>query len=87
MKKLNISILLIIGIIVFVNLVSEQFYFRIDLTEDEQYTLSDATKDILKDLDDPITVKAYFSENLPPHIAKAKKRPGRIPYRICPLVR
>ena len=57
--------LLIIGILVFVNLVSEQFYFRIDLTEDNQYTLSDATKDILKDLDVPITVKAYFSENHP----------------------
>ncbi|KAA1246637.1 Gldg family protein [Aquimarina sp. RZ0] len=73
MKKLSITILLIIGILVFINLVSEQFFFRIDLTEDNQYTLSDATKDIMESLENPITVKAYFSENLPPDIAKTKK--------------
>lgn len=73
MKKLSITILLIIGILVFINLVSEQFFFRVDLTEDNQYTLSDATKDIMESLENPITVKAYFSENLPPDIAKTKK--------------
>ena len=73
MKKTSITILLIVGILVFVNLVSEQFFFRVDLTEDNQYTLSKATKDIMKSLENPITVKAYFSENLPPNIAKTKK--------------
>ncbi len=73
MKKLSITILLIIGILIFINLVSEQFFFRVDLTEDNQYTLSDATKDIMESLENPITVKAYFSENLPPDIAKTKK--------------
>ncbi|WP_281987013.1 GldG family protein [Aquimarina aggregata] len=73
MKKLSITILLIIGILIFINLVSEQFFFRFDLTEDNQYTLSDATKDIMESLENPITVKAYFSENLPPDIAKTKK--------------
>ncbi len=72
MKKTNITIVLILGILVFANLVSEQYFFRIDLTEDKQYTLSDATKNIMKSLENPITVKAYFSENLPPHIAKTK---------------
>ncbi len=72
MKKTNISILLIIGILVFANLVSEQYYFRLDLTEDKQYTLSSATEGIMASMEDPITVKAYFSENLPPHIAKTK---------------
>ncbi len=72
MKKTYITILLVLGILLFVNLVSEQYFFRIDLTEDKQYTLSEATKDIMKSLESPITVKAYFSENLPPHIAKTK---------------
>lgn len=72
MKKINISLLLILGILLFANLVSEQYFFRIDLTEDKQYTLSDATKGIMKSLENPITVKAYFSENLPPDIAKTK---------------
>ena len=72
MKKTNITILLIVGILVFANLVSEQYFFRLDLTEDNQYTLSEATEKIMESLEDPITVKAYFSENLPPHIAKTK---------------
>lgn len=74
MKKTSISILLVIVILVFINLISGQFFFRVDLTEDKQYTLSNATKDIMKSLENPITVKAYFSENLPPDIAKTKKQ-------------
>ena len=72
MKKINTTILLVLGILVFANLVSEQYFFRLDLTEDRQYTLSDATEGIMKSLENPITVKAYFSENLPPDIAKTK---------------
>ena len=73
MKKNTTSILLIVGILIIFNLLSVQYYFRIDLTEDKQYTLSEATKNIMESLDEPITVKAYFSENLPPNIAKQKK--------------
>ena len=73
MKKNTTSILLIVGILIIFNLLSVQYYFRIDLTEDKQYTLSEATKNIMESLDEPITVKAYFSENLPPNIARTKK--------------
>ncbi|SHI64368.1 GldG family protein [Pseudozobellia thermophila] len=72
MKKTNITLVLIIAILVFANLVSKQYFFRLDLTEDKQYTLSDATENIMASLENPITVKAYFSENLPPDIAKTK---------------
>ncbi|APY11585.1 hypothetical protein BWZ22_10180 [Seonamhaeicola sp. S2-3] len=72
MKKTYITILLVLGILVFANLVSEQYFFRVDLTEDKQYTLSEATKNIMKSLESPITVKAYFSENLPPNIVKTR---------------
>jgi gliding-associated putative ABC transporter substrate-binding component GldG len=64
---------LIVAIAVVVNLVADQYYFRIDLTEDRQYTLSKATRDILKGLDEPVTVKAYFSKDLPPNIVKTRK--------------
>jgi hypothetical protein len=49
---------LIIGIIIVVNLLANEYHLRLDLTEDKQYTLSDATENILEDLEDPITVKA-----------------------------
>lgn len=72
MKKNTLSIVLILAIILFINLVSEQYYFRLDLTEDKQFTLSEATKNILLDIEEPITVTAYFSEDLPPDIAKTR---------------
>lgn len=73
LNKIQISILLMIGIVVIVNLIADQFYLRLDFTEDKQYTLSEATRDILKNLDEPVTVKAYFSENLPPQLMKTKR--------------
>jgi gliding-associated putative ABC transporter substrate-binding component GldG len=71
-KAISYYILLIIGVIVLVNILSHRFFVRLDFTEDQRYTLSQATKDILENLDNPVTVTAYFSEDLPPHIAQTK---------------
>ncbi|MEZ5038281.1 MAG: Gldg family protein [Saprospiraceae bacterium] len=67
------SLLLVGGILVLINILSNRFFFRLDLTEGKQYTLSNATKDILKGLDAPVTVSAYFSDNLPVDIAKIQQ--------------
>ena len=67
------TIILLAGILLLINILSNQFFFRVDLTEGKQYTLSKATKNILKDLDDPVMIKAYFSGELPPDIAKTKR--------------
>src|SRR5688500_17098072 len=64
---------LIVGIIIAVNLLGNEYHVRLDLTEDRQYTLSSATKDILNDLEEPVTIKPYFSSNLPPHISKTRQ--------------
>ncbi len=73
MMKNTISVLLIAGIVIFINVLSRQFFFRWDITEGKQYTLSKATKDILRNLEDPVTVKAYFSEDLPANVAKTER--------------
>lgn len=70
--KFTLSIVLFVAIIILVNLLSEQFFFRLDLTENNQYTLSEATKGILKDLEEPITVKAYFSKDIPSQLIKTR---------------
>lgn len=67
------TILLVAGILLLVNLLSRRFFLRFDLTEEKQYTLSKATKNILKNLDDLVTIKAYFSEDLPPSVAKVRR--------------
>lgn len=71
-KNLYTSVALLLGIVVMINLLAYEFRFRLDFTEGKQYTLSKATKDILAELEEPVTVRAYFSENLPAHIQKAR---------------
>jgi len=73
LKNVSISAALIIGIIIVINFLSTEFHLRLDLTEDSEYTLSKATKDILDDLEDPVTVKAYFSQNLPPQYVSVRQ--------------
>jgi len=71
-QSINTKSLLILAVLVLVNLVSFYYYFRIDLTEDGIYSLSKASKNILKSIDETITVSAYFTEDLPPQLAKTK---------------
>ena len=66
--KISTTILIVVLIVVVINILSESYNFRIDLTEDKEYTLSKATRDILKNLDMPVTVTAYFSEDLPTNV-------------------
>jgi gliding-associated putative ABC transporter substrate-binding component GldG len=75
MKKRNVisQLLIIIAILLVVNLISNQVFFRLDFTADKQYTLSKATKDILKEVNDVITITAYYSEDLPPQLIKSRK--------------
>ena len=70
MNKSTWSILLITGIILLVNVVSKDIFFRYDATSDKVYTLSKATNSILKNLENPITVTSYFTSDLPPQYAK-----------------
>lgn len=72
-NKAIITTILVFAIIVLANIISQDLFVRFDFSENKQYTLNEATKDILKDLKEPVTVKAYFSEDVPPDVAKAKK--------------
>ncbi len=72
-NTLYTSILLVVGVLILVNILSDKIFVRLDFTADKRYTLSKATKEILKDLNEPVTIKAYFSEDLPPDVAKTKR--------------
>jgi len=63
-----IAIVVVIVLIFFVNILSTQLFGRWDMTENKDYSISDTTKDILKNLDDVVNVKAYFTEELPGYL-------------------
>ncbi|MCK5822223.1 MAG: GldG family protein, partial [Bacteroidales bacterium] len=73
MKRTATYILIVIGILVLVNILSDNLFLRLDLTADKQYTLSNATKDIVRNLEEPVTITAYFSNDVPTQMAKTKR--------------
>jgi len=60
-----IRVVLILGILVLVNFISVRLFGRLDLTKAGVHTLSDASRNLVGSLDDRVTVKAYFTEDLP----------------------
>ncbi len=67
------SIVIIIVIVIVVNLISVNVFGRVDLSEGHIYSLSQSSKDIVNSLDDRVTIKCYFSEDLPPRIATYRR--------------
>src|SRR6056297_2560181 len=72
-KNLWINLIIFIAIIIFVNLVSLNIFHRFDFSRGQIYSLSEASKNSVKNLDDRIVVKAYFSENLPSQYADLRR--------------
>ena len=67
MKK-NKSILYIVAIIaglIIVNAISSSVYQRFDLTKDHRYTLSDASKSLISDLDSPLIIDVFLEGDFP----------------------
>ncbi|UCF03822.1 MAG: GldG family protein, partial [Deltaproteobacteria bacterium] len=55
-------------VIVLINLVGLTAFFRVDLTENQLYSISEASKRVVSSLSEPLTVKVFFTKNLPaPH--------------------
>ncbi|HEX3697280.1 MAG TPA: GldG family protein [Polyangia bacterium] len=63
----------VIGAVVVVNLLGTRVFGRLDLTESKVYTLSPASKDIVRNLPDYLTIKAYISKDLPPELASVSR--------------
>jgi ABC-2 type transport system permease protein len=54
-----------LGIIVLVNIISTRYFYRLDLTEQKEFTLSAATRKMVGELDDLININVYFTKDLP----------------------
>ncbi len=66
-------VLLVALILVVANFVTSRILARADLTHDRQFTISKATRDVLRGLDDVVTIKVYFSKKLPPNLATLRR--------------
>jgi gliding-associated putative ABC transporter substrate-binding component GldG len=64
-KSLSIPILVITASLVLLNLISRNWFERLDLTDNKMYTLSSSSRSVVKKIDDLMTMKVFFSGNLP----------------------
>lgn len=73
-KKSNIiQLLLAVVVIILVNVTGSYLFGRIDLTEENRYSLSDATKEMLEEVDDIIYFKVYLEGDFPAGFKKLKR--------------
>ena len=73
-KRHEISSLIItLIIIVLVNIIGSYVYTRFDLTSEKRYTLSDTSKDILRNLDDYVYFRVYLEGDFPAGFKKLRK--------------
>ena len=74
-KKLESILYFLIGImvIVVVNQLSALYFHRIDLTEEKRYTISDATINLLSNLEDVVYVDVYLEGDLPGGMKRLQK--------------
>jgi gliding-associated putative ABC transporter substrate-binding component GldG len=56
---------IVLAILILLNFVSVRWFGRIDATKNGLFTLAPASKQLMQSLDDRVTVKAYFTEDLP----------------------
>ena len=65
-KKNNLkSVLGILSFVLFLNVLSNGFFHRFDLTKDQRYTLSNTSLSIIKQVKNPLSVKVYMQGDLP----------------------
>ncbi|OPX25658.1 MAG: hypothetical protein B1H06_07115, partial [Candidatus Cloacimonas sp. 4484_143] len=72
-KKTTIDLIILIAIIIFINLISISVFKRLDLSKGKIYSLSSSSKTAVKELDDRLIIKAYFSKNMPGEYADSRR--------------
>ncbi len=73
LRKQALLWMLTVVIVVFAaNLLGTRWFVRLDLTTDKRYTLTDATKRLLRDLEDIVYFRVYLDGELPPEFRKLR---------------
>ncbi len=64
-KEKYCKFLIYFVVIVLINVVGATLFYRVDLTANKLYSLSKASQKVVKTLSDPLTIKIFFTKDLP----------------------
>src|SRR4030042_4277462 len=74
----GLTVVLLIGILLVANFLSYQIFYRFDVTQNKIFSISKVSKDTVGKLEDVVTIKAYFSDNLPNQYIGLRQEVGDI---------
>jgi len=69
-RQLTLQTALLIGVLFLANLVGDSYFFRVDLTKEKRYSLSDFSKRTADTLDRILTAKVYLEGEFPAPIKR-----------------
>ncbi len=73
-KKFDIvELTLIVGIIIFLNIIATRYFFRLDLTTDRHFSLSETSKELLTKLNQKVYVEVFLDGALTPDYERLKR--------------
>jgi gliding-associated putative ABC transporter substrate-binding component GldG len=67
------NILLLLAVLVLLNVGGSYFYKRFDLTQDKRYTLSEAAKQTISNVDSPLVIDVLLEGNFPPEFKRLQQ--------------
>ncbi|MFH0818620.1 MAG: GldG family protein [Patescibacteria group bacterium] len=75
-RNAYLAIVLLIGGVIIANILAHFNFVRFDLTANKDYSLSTASKDMVRQLDKDVFIKVYFSNQLPPEYLAVRQEAG-----------
>lgn len=77
-----IRVVILLAIIVIINAVADQYFYRWDLTAERRNSLSDLSKQTMRSLTQNVTVKVYLEGEFPPSLARFANAIRNILYEL-----
>ncbi len=71
-REIKSGALVLIGVL-FLSILSGQLFFRLDLTAEKQYSITDISKKLVENLEKPVNITLYLDGELPAGFRKLKK--------------
>ena len=72
-KSFLVYTFILVASLVFLNLISRNIFKRFDLTDTQMYSLSSSSQSVISKIDDLMTIKVYFSNDLPGNYANNRR--------------
>ena len=72
------TVLFTLGILFLINGIGSQFFYRFDLTQDQRYTLSKTSLEILKDVKEPLIIDVFLKGQFPGEFKKLQTETQQI---------